>query len=889
VLVSQASGYSLRLEGDRLDVYRFERLLEHARAAMTIGDLASAVSGLRAGLDLWRGPALSDFVAQPWAMAESARLNEMRLQTLEERLEAELALGRHAQLIAELEGLTTRHPLRERLRAHLMLALYRSGRQVDASEVYQKTRETLVDQAGMEPGLELQVLLKKILTHDPGLQLPATLTEGPIEMGASPSATLLATDAIKVVQTLGSAGPKLPQQLTSFVGRQEIMAEIRDLLDRSRLVTLTGAGGVGKTRLALEVSAGRIHADLNGVCLVELAAVEDVGGVADAMARALGLREQLSDSVAASLKRAIGERHLLLLVDNCERVVDGVAALADDLLQECPGVSILATSREPLGVEGEVIRRIPPLSVPDSAMGEDEVRRSDAMRLLMDRCSLHSPDRRFEGRDLEAAVEICQRLDGVPLALELAAAQSSIMPIQEVAAHIGQRFQLLVGRSRTAPRRHQTLRNAIDWSYEVLSDAESAVFRRVSTFSSNFTADGASYVAGGGVFSALEVASVLGSLVDKSLVILVADGYRLLETIREYARERLEESDEAAAIGQRHTAYFAALADLVDEELIGPDQGRWLAFIEDSLDDFRVALEQSLKYSPLQFCRLAAGLGWFWVRHRVAEGTKWVGQALEQPCGNRRLLSRILSVGCWLAFQRGDHATTLQLGQRLLEAARELNDPSLEGRAYTFLGAAHISANEIDIAWTSYETGESVLRNCGDEWNLSLLLSDLGLARHLLQQWPGSRAMVAEALELARRSGDRFRIGMVADSLATIELAEGAAVEARLHWRELLTEALKVGDRWTVPAFLEGEARLSLSAGEPQRCLLLLAAANAQRLRMGTIQTPMELDALAPIKTSAQAKLGAEASDEAWAAGSAMALENAVAVALETAGGPASA
>ncbi|BCK73047.1 hypothetical protein Srufu_070000 [Streptomyces libani subsp. rufus] len=488
-IVTASGGYRLDVDREDVDVYRFEALVAAGRTAQRSGEPTAAAATLSEALALWRGPALADVLDMGFARSEAGRLDELRLIALESRIEADLAVGRHAEVIPELSALTEAHPLRERFCALLMTALYRAGRQAEALRVFRQTRAHLVDELAVDPGEELQRLEQRILIHDAGLLGPASSPAAP---AAAPAA-----------RTTGN----LRAPLTSFVGRRDLLDQVRQFIRSWRLVTLTGAGGTGKTRLALEAADAAGLALPDGVWVVELAPVSEPDRVAGAVLQALDVRSQPSTTMQAApapgtvrpaverLRQYLRDKQLLLVLDNCEHLVETVAELAEALLRDCGRLRIVTTSREPLGVPGEMQLPVPPMRYPGPAEEDPEaIAGYEAVQLFEERARAVSPGFRLtEGNAVQAA-EICRRLDGVPLAIELAAARTKTMSPTEITHDLADRFSLLTGGSRTVTARHRTLAAMVDWSYELLSPAERAVLDRLSVFSGGFTVDAAAAV-----------------------------------------------------------------------------------------------------------------------------------------------------------------------------------------------------------------------------------------------------------------------------------------------------------------------------------------------------------------------------------------------------------
>jgi predicted ATPase/DNA-binding SARP family transcriptional activator len=479
-LVTRKPGYVLNVDPGEVDAGRFGRLVEEARQAAP-ADQARRSSLLGEALGLWRGPVLAEFALENFAREEVARLEEARIRAVEMKMEAELALGRHAELAGELKALVAGNPLRERLRGQLMLALYRSGRQGEALRVFQEGRRVLADELGVDPGPELQELHQQILLQADSL-------------AAAPQA---------------EAAPRsnLPAQVTSFVGRHAELGEARTLLTRSRLVTLTGTGGCGKTRLALEAARTLVGSFPDGVWLAELEAVTDPALVPQSLAAAVGIREGASLGVGGEVARPLMDKlidylrakELLIVLDNCEHLIEACAQVAGEVLRSAPGVRLLVTSRERLGVAGEALLPVPPLGVPGpQETSPERLAQSDAARLFVDRATAVQPAFVLDADAAPAVGHICRRLDGIPLALELAAARVRILPAAEIAARLDDRFSLLTSGSPRSLPRHRTLQAAIDWSHGLLSGPEQALFARLSVFAGGFALEAAEAVGGNG-------------------------------------------------------------------------------------------------------------------------------------------------------------------------------------------------------------------------------------------------------------------------------------------------------------------------------------------------------------------------------------------------------
>jgi predicted ATPase/DNA-binding SARP family transcriptional activator len=622
-IIAQPGGYRLAIDAADVDSAAFERLASRGRAAFAAGESATASGLLHEALSLWRGAPLADLVDVPFAAVPAARLAELRLAVLEDRIETDLRLGRHAELVAELDALTAENPLRERLSSQLIRALYGSGRQADALAAYDRLRRRLADDLGIDPSPDLEQVHLAVLRQDPRL-LPA-----------APSA------ASEPPQT------NLRAQLTSFVGRTEEVARLGKLIADSRLVTLVGPGGSGKTRLAEEAAQRLVQSTPDGVWMVELAPVTDPLEVPQAVLDVAGMGEvrvlETQRSVSPAVRQgtmqrlvaAVVGRKMLLLFDNCEHLIEPSARLAEQLLALGSDLRIIATSREPLGIVGENLFPVAPLALPPAGANAEEASTYPAVRLFLDRAAAARPEFSLTAESADAVVEVCRRLDGLPLAIELAAARLRSLSIGEIADRLGGRFRLLTGGSRTALPRHRTLAAVVEWSWDLLSEAERAVARRLAVFAGGADLEAVEEICAGDDVRPEDVVEHVGSLVDKSLVLLageLATRYRMLETIRAFAADRLAESGEAERFRRAHAAYFVALAERLEPELRRAGQLHWLARLRTEEDNFLAALRWATDSADARTAvRLVTALGWGWLMRAPEVALTWIKEALEVP------------------------------------------------------------------------------------------------------------------------------------------------------------------------------------------------------------------------------------------------------------------
>ncbi len=863
VLVSDRSGYVLNLTPDQVDLARFERLVEQGHQAITRGDVVLCARLLDEASAIWRGSALTGLLDHPWSFGEARRLEELRLAAVEDRVEADLALGRHHDLVAQLEALIARHPLRERFRAQLMIALYRCGRQAEASDVYLKTRELLVEELGMEPGYELQRLLRAILNQDPSLQDQA------------PERPLPRVD-------------NLPAPLTSFVGRKREVAEVAAALLRSRMVTLTGTGGIGKTRLAIEVARGLLGSYARGIWLASLASISDPNLVPERVSAVLAVRGRAGQTTTQSLIARLREGRCLIVLDTCEHLVDACAQLAEALLTSCPGVTVLATSREALGVDGELVWQVPPMELPEPGLLDQVAAASDyaAVDLFRQRALSAVGSLELDGPTLQLVVRLCRHLDGIPLAIELAAARLKVISLDELSTRIGDRFRVLTSDKRTASPRHQTLRRAIDWSYDLLSEADRSLLRKLSVFAGSFTLEAAEAI--GGHRDGEDLVDVLSSLIRKSMVLIERNElevrYRLIDTIREYADGKLREIDVLGAADQRHSRFFRELAERGAPHLRGPNAAVWMGRLAADHDNMRAALRSRFQAGDSEeLGRLLGALWWFWyVRCFFEEGRRWldVGLTQLQPTSRSSRVSLLLGAG-QLAWAQGDHGSDRALFEEALSLAADLGDDGLVGQSLLRLSLADYATGQMNAAAVHLEESIRRLRQHGPPSMLAEALNNLGWIRAFeLDDLASSAELLSESLTVARQCGDQWALLEVLDSVAHLRMAESDIDAAQASQEESLRICIAIGDSWSAPRVLAGFVQIAIERGQPDRALCLAAAAARLRDDVGMVLMPAEQAQLDPLIDKARASLDRNAATDAWKEGSRMTMMEAVQFAL---------
>jgi predicted ATPase/DNA-binding SARP family transcriptional activator/Tfp pilus assembly protein PilF len=849
-IVTRGRGYLLRVEAGELDVERFGALTERARTEPP----AEAAATLRGALALWSGPPLSDLGEAPFAAVEAARLEELHLVALEERIAADLALGRHGELVPELEALVAAHPYRERLRREHMLALYRSGRQAEALEVYQQARRTLVEELGIDPGHELQALEQAILRQDAALALP-----------------------------VARAKSNIPAPLTPLVGRRLELAALTSLVRSrdARLLTLTGPGGTGKTRLALE-GAWELVSDFgDGVCFVDLAAIADPELVATQILGSLEVDEQPGRSVEETLKEALRGRQLLLVLDNFEGVT-AAAPLVTELLTAAPGLKALVTSRVVLDLYGEHEYPVPPLALPDIEHdGVESLARSEAVELFAARARAVRPTFRLTEENVRILAAICVALDGLPLAIELAAARTRELEPDAMLERLESRLELLTAGPRDAPARHRTLRATLDWSYELLDSDEQTLLARLAVFSGGSTLEAAETVCGADL-------GALTSLVHKSLLRREAsdDGtsrFRMLETVREYALERLQERGEAAQLHRRHAEHFRDVAERAAAELrAGRPSAEVYARLESDLDNIRAALRWANSAEPEFMLQIAGLLKLFWrVRGHLDEGRRWLESALAHGgFAATPGRARALEAAGALAQRRGDYASAKDLWQEGLDIWRGLGDAEGVARALGDLASVLDLEGEARRAIPLYEESAALLRGLGLEYELGTVVSNLGVCLTSQGRLDEAARLHEEAVELCRKTGRDEQLVISLFNLGRVSMLQGRHGAAAERFEEALEAARELGYREMIAYCLKGIGEVLAARGEAESATRLLGASDRLFNELGAHVEATEQATYEHTVEQLKDMLGDDAYGTAHAEGQALRLEQSLDLAL---------
>lgn len=765
VVVTEPAGYRLVVDDRCVDVARFEGLVAEGRWEEALGE--------------WQGPALADFAFEAWAQEEIRRLEELRLAAQEGSLESRLEAGAHREAAPELEALLAEHPLRETPRRLLMLALYRSGRQAEALEVYQQGRELLVEELGIDPGPELQELQRAILNQDSSL------------------------DARR------DAGVRsnIPAAASALVGRSDELTDLASLLANPevRAVTLTGPGGTGKTRLALAAASARIQHEPDGVWFVDLSALREPGLVLPSIARTLGGQEDVGD--------VLDGKRLLLVLDNFEQLLEASVEVAG-LLRKHPGVTVLVTSREPMRIEVEHQYGVEPLP-------ED-----DAVELFVQRARALVPS--FEPD--EHVAEICRRLDRLPLAIQLAAARVKLLGPEAILDRLERRLPFLTQGARDLPDRQRTLRAAIAWSSELLSDEEHSAFEALSVFAGGFTLEAAEEVIG------IDL-DLLASLVDRSLVRANQSRFALLETIREFAAERMEErgADEFRA---RHARYYGDLAGR--GKTARADQPRWLDELEREHDNLRAALDWSAARGERELnARLAADLGWFWITHgHFDEGRRRLEQALALGPPDEQRFEVLVQLGS-ITVNGEEFEVAAAACEQAVELARDRGDRDGLGRVLNNLGIVSLYTDRLAEAAAAFEEALSISRESEDQIGVAIGTHNLGEVARARDDLDGARRRFEASLEISRRLENTILCARTLGSLGAslTDTGEIPAAVAALH--ECLLLSRETNDPLDLADVLENIAQVALVEGDPALAARLLHSAAGLRAEVEAAADPI--------------------------------------------------
>lgn len=841
LITREHTGYRINVDASAIDAEAFVAQLRQARTEAAHGEYTpKQLQAYDDALALWRGQALADFPEEHWALAEAARLTELRLAALSERAQVALALGLHREVVADLEPVVANDPTLESLAGQLMTALYRSGRQADALEVYTRTRTVLDENLGLEPSTSLRSLHERVLRQDPSLG------------GDGDSALLAPAPVMAPTRQRGRGATQAPGALTlttttkPLIGRDDQLASLGIMLTDQRLISLVGPGGAGKTTLALAAAAGAAQDFSHGAVAVRLAPVSNPDQVPVAFADALGvpLDGGAADrDIQDRLTRFLAGRNLLLLVDNCEHVVDAAATVVEDILARCPQVTVITTSREALAVPAELQVLVGPLETAPEHAGPDQILIYPASQLFAERARMVRPGLLIDEQDAQAVGRITRALDGLPLAIELAAARMASLSPTEISERLDHRFALLTGGSRTAETRQQTLRATVDWSYALLEPREQAVFDGLSVFRGGWTLAAAEAVLSdeGMVYGA--VLDTLGRLVEQSLVVVDpgrTTRYRMLETLREYAAERLAARGDEDTLGRRHADFYSRFAQDAEMELRGHGQREALVRLRAEQPNIRAALAWlSSPGGDLDAALAMAGaLGLFWHLGRHLEGREALARLLasegastdamaralqavsiverpraclvhpsprcaetaEQSLGlfedlgdtSRAALSRVL-----LAVEGVTGAHT-ERSEQLLAQARDQFTADDDPWGQAVIGFVRmetaLKAGHQDVAIPTGRAAAAAFRELDDPWGLSAILYHLGWGLRQFGRYPEAARTLEEAIDVATSAGLYNTVQWALADLGVTHLHQGHPEQAQDMFGRASAASEHIGD-----------------------------------------------------------------------------------------------
>lgn len=905
-VLTRAPGYVLELGGTELDAAQFERRAREARDVLDRDPRRAAVL-LDAALSLWRGDAYAEFVDDMFARAEAARLDELRVVAEDDRVAAALAVGRPDEAVVLAERLTAAHPLRERPHADLMRGLYRTGRHADALAVYRTYRDRLERELGLDPSADLQQLERDILRGDPGLDAVEYIA--PVEQPF----------------VVRSGQGNLPAPPPDLVGRADLLATVRDTVRAGRVVTLAGPGGVGKTSLALRAAADVAGSWPDGVWWCDLAPVAGADAVAEVVTTVLGVQRGQGMTAIGRIVEFLRPAHALVILDNGEHVVDAVAELASAVVHGCPRVAVVVTSRERLGVDREQVLTVPPLPVPAAGDAGDP-RQTPALELFARRAAAVSEGFVVTDDNAEVVADICRRLDGVPLALELAATRMRSMSPADLAERLAWRFRLLRGGERRGARRHRSLRAVVDWSYQLLDERARLVFDRLAVFAGWFPLSAAEAVVartGEGV-DALDVADVIADLVDRSMVVArTADTtarYTLLETLRAYGRERLHDRGETQPAQRAHARYHMALAETAASRLYGRDHLRWAQTLDSTFDELRAAHAWALDHDVEVALRIVVALSSYAEEGLVAEPFEWAQRAVQRaedaghaspwlalayavaamgarfggdlpraqdladrafaisgpPGGRARHLAML--VRSEIAFYRGELDETQRIHEEL--AGSEVHDAERIWTMWSEMVRVMAPAYRGDSA-QAISAGERFVVDVDRDGDPIMM----GWARYALAEAIGDTApqraldLLDDALARATASGGRFLTGVALVSAASLRGRHGQPEHARRVFAETIRWWHRAGNwtqQWTT---VRNVIDLLVRLGEDQHAAQLHGAVLARTMA----PPPFGADAqrLAHAETALRERMGAATFAAASARGAAMSDSDVIAWVLE--------
>lgn len=844
-----------------VDVDDFETVATRARHTRLPEDY-------RAALAAYTGDLLPDDLYEEWALEPRASLRALALSLALELAHVLLERSDSAGATGALQRALQLDSACEEAHVELMRIYSHAGKRHQALRQYEQMRTALQAELDVEPSAASQTLFELIRAGTP-----------------APAAGSTRSPSSATTQTRHN----LPAPLTSFIGREHEVREIQHAFSATRVITLTGIGGSGKTRLALEAAEPMLDRFQDGIWLVELGSIADPALVPEAIASVFGISAEPDQSIQATLVDRIHERRMLVLLDNCEHVIEAGAEVATTLLMRCPHLRILATSREALLIAGETTLRVPPLTIPPSrpVSSPDALLAFDAVRLLVERARYRDPDFQLNAENASAAVSICRQLEGIPLAIELAAARSSVLSLQQIASHLRHSIGLLAGRVRTTSPRHVSLHAALNWSYDLLSRPEQILFRRLAIFSRGWTLEAARTIASDEEISADDILDLLSNLVDKSLIVTERAEdeqfrYRLLEPVRQYARDQLAGSGELDDIQARHAGFLISMLETARFGLTGPDQPMWLHRLDAERDNLRGALMWSEEADPGLGFHLAS-LVWFpwYMQGHLHEAREWLDRMFalnpRSPLPIRILALRGLGATAQAA---GEYDRATGALEEALSICRHLGDDEQAGRVLNQLAIAVKNSGNFARATALHEESLALRRMRRDDGGVAESLVNLGSLCTAQGEWSRAEAFFNEALALERQFGDDRMIAIGLNNLGELWLRQGEFARAAPFFTEALSLGRDLGEMEVVYSCLDGLAREAQSRGRWKRALRLYGAADSIRRESGFSLHGDKRDLYDRALSELRSAVGDEGSTEAWNEGADMGIQDAIAYAL---------
>ncbi len=848
-----ATGYRLTVDDAELDASRFEAAAARGRDALEQGDAPGAAVTLREALELWRGTPLAEFADDAFARDEAIRLEEQHIATVEQRLWADLECGQASELVAELRELVTEYPLREVFWEQLMLALYRSGRQSEALRVFQSARISLAEELGIEPGAALRQLEAKILAQDPSL-------------------------AIDEVTKPTKAPSTLPLQRTSFVGRTEELARVAELLFDSRLLTLVGPPGSGKTRLALQLALEQQGGFAHGAFFIPLATIDDPDLLAATIAIELGVQDVPGEAPLDTVTAFLADRHVLLVLDNFEQLL-AAATQVGHMIDGAPGLSVLVTSRSPLRLNGEQQFLVPPMHVPpaDAASDPSTARTFDAVTLFETRARAADPDFEVDAHNSAAVAQITALVDGLPLAIELAAARVRLLSPSDLLHRLDRRLSLLTDAPTDVDPRHRTMQDAIAWSYELLEPDEQTLFRGLGAFVGGFTLEAAEYVSDHDEITTL---NAIDSLLTQNLLyrpVTVGEArYSMLQLTREYARELLDASGDSPAVLGRHAQYYAGLVAQIEPELSADPGGPGTQRLEVEMPNLRVALRSALDDGlPDLGLEIAAAVWRFWQSsERLTEGRQWLAELLDQPTASSAARAKGLTALAGLAYWQADYAKAWDAYSELLTHYRSVADRVNEADTLYAMSLTAFWRNQADLAEELATESRSLFEQLGSREGAGRAMCAQASALWWKHDYQNAYDLWVESIDIAREFNDQALVVTQLAGLAALTYHLGRRGEALEVAVRGLAEARQAHNAHVTVWMLDLIAAFAAPAS-PEDAVRLASAVAAFRESAGGGVLPEYLQI--PNATEvAEPLLAAEAMSHSWDSGRTLDLDAAV-------------